>query len=161
MPSNRSACKRMKYCFIPSIFCLPTFLGCSAFNLYWEKPFLVLFLYWWQWPECHLMQAWWFSEGNRREKGGRVRRIRMYFRSEASGALLQLVFQGRREFKGGMWRRAGGRGGRLSQQTVARKHLWHLFSLLVEMPELTDREAAVKCQSYPPRSLKNVPRVSI
>lgn len=35
----------------------------------------------------------------------------MYFRSEASGALLQLVSQGRREFKGGVWRRAGGRGG--------------------------------------------------
>lgn len=29
---------------------------------------------------------------------------------------------------------------------------------LLEMPELTDREAGVKCQSYPPRSLKNVAR---
>lgn len=40
----------------------------------------------------------------------------MYFRSEASGALPQLVFQGRREFKGGvgvvcMRRSTGGRGG--------------------------------------------------
>lgn len=34
---------------------------------------------------------------------GRVRRIRMYFRSEASGALLQLVSRGRREFgRGGL-----------------------------------------------------------
>lgn len=32
---------------------------------------------------------------------------------------------------------------------------------LVEMSELTDREAGVKCHSYPPRSLKNVARVSI
>lgn len=84
----------------------------------------------------------------------------MYFRSEASGALLQLVSQGWREFKRGMWRRAGGRG-RFLQQTVARKHLWHLLLPLVEMPELTDREAGVKCQSYPPRSLNNVAHVFI
>lgn len=91
----------------------------------------------------------------------------MYFRSEASGALLQLVSQGRREFKGGggvymeesRWE--GGRGGRLSQRTVARKHLWHLRLPLVEMPERADRGAGVKCQSYPPGSLKNVARVSI
>ena len=30
-----------------------------------------------------------------------------------------------------------------------------------EMPELSDSEAGVKCQSYPPRSLKNVACVSI
>ncbi len=55
----------------------------------------------------------------------------MYFRSEASGALLQLVSQGRREFKGGGGGCGGERvgGGRFLQRTVARKHLWHLFSL--------------------------------
>lgn len=32
---------------------------------------------------------------------------------------------------------------------------------LLEMPELTDREAGVKCQFCPPRSLKNVIHVFI
>lgn len=47
--------------------------------------------------DAGLAICWREQEG----EGGRVGRIRMYFRSEASGALLQLVSQGRREFKAG------------------------------------------------------------
>lgn len=46
------------------------------------------------------------------------------------------------------------------QQTVARKHLWHLSSLSWKMPNLTDGGAGVKCHSCP-QSLKHVAHVSI
>ena len=44
--------------------------SCSAFNLHGGKPRCVLFLYSWQGPESHLMPAWQFAEGNRREREG-------------------------------------------------------------------------------------------
>lgn len=79
----------------------------------------------------------------------------MYCRYETSAALLQLGSQRRRELGG------GGGSGRLLQQTVARKHLWHLSSLSWKMPNLTDGGAGVKCHSDPQRSLKHVAHVSI
>lgn len=97
----------------------------------------------------------------------------MYSRCDASGALLQLISQGRREFRAG-WEGGGGAGGgvtdfeeepmgggRLLQQTVARKHLWLLFALDKKMPKLTDGEAVVKCHCCPPGSWKNAACVSI
>lgn len=85
----------------------------------------------------------------------------MYFRSEASGALLQLLSQGRKEFEGGgVWNRERV-GGKERVQTVARKHLWHLLSRLLQMPELTARGAGVKCQCHSPRNLKDVAHVAI
>lgn len=113
------------------------------------KPRRVLFLYRWLGPECHLMQAWQFAGGRGEGESGEL---------ECISGLRQVVHCCNSYLReGGSLRVVVG----VSQRTVARKHLWHLDSPLVEMPELTDREAGVKCQSYPPRSLKNVARVSI
>lgn len=130
MPSNRTSCKRVKYYCILLMFCQPTVLSCNAFNLHRKQPHCVLFLYRWQGPECHSMQAWQFAEGNRREREGESGEL------ECISGLKQVVhccnsYQGRRVFKGmgvgGVRRRAEG-GERLLRQTVARKHLWHLIS---------------------------------
>lgn len=70
--------------------------GSLVWNMKWVSG--AISLYRWRGPGSHQTRVWQRAVESSRE---RVRRIRMYFRSEASGALLQLVSEGRKDFKGG------------------------------------------------------------
>lgn len=97
------------------------------------------------------MQAWQFAEGNRREREGESGEL------ECISGLRQVVHCCN------SYLREGGslKGGGFCSELLLGNTCGILLLRLVEMPELTDRDAGVKCHSYPPRSLKNAARVSI